>query len=973
MDKTDLIGAKIYHKTMNKRGSIVDVDEKYVYVAFQNEDKTLKFVYPDALIDSEFIELEESYKFYELLKQEEQNKEQELLNKKLQEIDSKAIQVHKQQKDNARTKDTVVKRFDNQDDFYDFYQGQLNGEIKELRYNITKKIKVYDGHFIQKQRNIYYYTFESDVELGYPSDTPIKIYTNKPIDGKIEHCEEFSITISSCEDLGYREDDNIESLEFSVESWKLLGALNDRLEELKLGTPQITKDLISKGMNNIIDAAMYKGQDKAVDMALSQPITFIWGPPGTGKTQTLARIALSHINLGHRVLMLSYSNVSVDGAIKRTYQLDDNKKVGKLIRYGYPKDSELKEHDCLTSFNCACLKNKDILNERRELSLQYKKCRKDSIEALNIQKKIERLQKKVRDDEIDIVKNASFVATTISKAIIDKEIYNQKFDVVIFDEASMSFVPQVIFSSSLASKHFVCIGDFKQLPPIVQSEDADNLNADIFQYCGITSAVTREKCHTWMCMLDMQYRMNKEIADFVSRTMYDDNLVTAENIIEERNNISNEIGIVPSSFGLADVSNMMTVCCKNADGSHVNVLTAFLSFGIAMNAMNNNKKLDLHDIGIITPYSAQSRLLHCMSMDQKERSKKDTSLSCATVHQFQGSEKEMIIYDAVDCYREKYPGKMITATKNEYANRLFNVAMTRSRSKFIAVANKEYLIKKNINSRLMFGNLLEATNKIRTIDYKKLEHINVIEDSCINFYNKENSVTQFIQDINNAKKSIVIDIPNGLEEDEHLLKMLKYALSEAKMRKVAVLVRAENKKDLHSSIKPFAIQRKYIFNPLVIIDKTITWFGMPYSNANFNIDGDVIKTLARPIIRFNGKKTSTLIYSLMEMDKTADESTIVDENKENISIYEYILKHKKCDKCGASLQLKKSFKGKFYCQCTKDKEHTCFVDKEDINNYIYEMKVKCPSCQRTTMEAKLGKYGIFVSCFCGRNYKIDEI
>ena len=111
----------------------------------------------------------------------------------------------------------------------------------------------------------------------------------------------------------------------------------------------------------------------------------------------------------------------------------------------------------------------------------------------------------------------------------------------------------------------------------------------------------------------------------------------------------------------------------------------------------------------------------------------------------------------------------------------------------------------------------------------------------------------------------------------------------------------------------------------------------------------------------------------MEMDKTADETTIVDENKENISIYEYILKHKKCDKCGASLQLKKSFKGKFYCQCTKDKEHTCFVDKEDINNYIYEMKVKCPSCQRTTMEAKLGKYGIFVSCFCGKTYKIDEI
>ena len=971
MDRTDLIGTNIYHKTIKKNGVIVNVDNEYVYITFQNENNPSKFVYPDTLVDDEFIEFEESNKFYEFLKQEEIIKD---INSKKKKADTQATQSYNQQRYNTKAKDTVVKRFENQNDFYDFYQNQLNGEIKELRYsNVIKKVKVYDGHFIQKQKNIYYYTFESDIELGYPSDTPIKIYTNKQIDGKIEHCEEFTITISSCENLGYNKEDNIESLEFSVESWRLLGALNDRLNELKTNTPKITKELITQGTNNIIDAAMYKGQDKAIEMALYQPITFIWGPPGTGKTQTLARISLSHINLGHKVLMLSYSNVSVDGAIKRTHQLDENKKIGKLIRYGYPKDAELKDHEYLTSFNCACLKNKDILKERQELNQQYKKCRKDSIDALNIQKKIEKLQKKVRDDEIEIVKNASFVATTISKAIIDKEIYNQKFDVVIFDEASMSFIPQVIFSSSLASKYFVCIGDFKQLPPIVQSEEAENLNVDIFQYCGITSAVANNMCHKWLCMLDTQYRMNKEIADFVSRTMYANNLITAENIIEERNNTSNEIGIVLSSYGLADVSNMMTVCCKNSDGSHINVLTAFLSFGIAMNAMKNSKKLDLHNIGIITPYNAQSRLLHCMSMDQKEKSKKDTRISCATVHQFQGSEKEMIIYDAVDCYREKYPGKMITAIKNEYANRLFNVAMTRAMSKFIAVANKEYLIKKSINSRLMFGNLLEATSKIRTIDYKKLEQINVVEDSCIKFYNKVNAVTKFIQDIKNAKKSIVIDIPNSLEDDENLLKILKYALSEAKMNKVSVVVRSDNKKDLPVSIKSFSIQRKYIINPLVVIDKSITWFGMPYSNANFNVDGDIIKTLARPIIRFKGKKTSSSIYSLMEMDKTADESTAIEENENTQSIYEYILQHKKCDKCSSVLQLKKSFKGKFYYQCTKNKEHTAFVDKEDVNNYIYEMKRKCPNCQRTTMEAKLGKYGVFVSCFCGKSYKIDEI
>ena len=40
------------------------------------------------------------------------------------------------------------------------------------------------------------------------------------------------------------------------------------------------------------DTEISRGQDTAVKMSFEQPITFVWGPPGTGKTQTLAKIAL---------------------------------------------------------------------------------------------------------------------------------------------------------------------------------------------------------------------------------------------------------------------------------------------------------------------------------------------------------------------------------------------------------------------------------------------------------------------------------------------------------------------------------------------------------------------------------------------------------------------------------------------------------------------------------------------------------
>lgn len=95
-----------------------------------------------------------------------------------------------------------------------------------------------------------------------------------------------------------------------------------------------------------------------------------------------------------------------------------------------------------------------------------------------------------------------------------------RFDVVIFDEASMAYIPQIVFAASLAKKHFVCMGDFRQLPPIVQSSGTSPLNADIFQYCGITSAVDNGRNHKWLCMLDTQYRMHPCIADFASQMMY---------------------------------------------------------------------------------------------------------------------------------------------------------------------------------------------------------------------------------------------------------------------------------------------------------------------------------------------------------------------------------------------------------------------------------------------------------------------
>ncbi|MCX8000808.1 MAG: Upf1 family helicase, partial [Leptospiraceae bacterium] len=79
------------------------------------------------------------------------------------------------------------------------------------------------------------------------------------------------------------------------------------------------------------------------------------------------------------------------------------------------------------------------------------------------------------------------------------------------------------------------------------------------------------------------------------------------------------------------------------------------------------------EIGIITPYLKQKELIKSILSD--------FGINCevATVHSYQGREKEVIVYS-------------ITATNNLFFasdKKIFNVALTRAKAKFIALGNSK--------------------------------------------------------------------------------------------------------------------------------------------------------------------------------------------------------------------------------------------------------------------------------------------
>ena len=970
LDEMDLTGKRVHHRSFGD-GVITEQKKTTIVVTFRDGAKM--FSYPGCfqtylkILDTDLKE-----DVQEVVSQHEHAETAER-KQRINELQTSISSNRRQEKD----KSVQIKPFASVADFCQAYRMALSAEISFIRMTGGKHILLQEGKRIGRDNGQFVYLLESEDELNYPEGTPVTIWKGQSqISGKILNCEAFSVYLISELDLGAE----VEMLNISAEACYLLQSVSERLMDLSLEPSEIAQDLICNGLKEIDyrNSDIAKGQETAVRMSLEQPITFVWGPPGTGKTQTLAKIAWAHIDKGERVLMLSYSNVSVDGAILRVTSLKNDVFPGQLVRYGFPKDKRISEHPYLSSYNLAINNYPDLLKRRTQLQAEKKRLEKNDPKLIQVEKELNEIRRELRAAESQCVRNAKFVATTVSKAIVDKEIRNGAFDVVIFDEASMATIPQIAYAAKLARKNFVCMGDFRQLPPIVQSSKESPLNADIFQYCGITQAVDQGSNHKWLCLLDTQYRMHPEIADFAGRSIYNGLLKSANGMTEKREKTVMAEPFAGRAMEFVDLSVTMSTCIKSSDDSHANVLSAFVTFSLALKAAQTQ------EVGIITPYHAQSRLLHAMVRDVNELEALPHAIKCATVHQFQGSEEDVIVYDAVDCYRLPFPGALIASTAGRYADRLFNVAMTRSKGKFICVANGSFMRNKGMSENLMFMQMLKSYRATAPMIPEIIRPNDDLEKYYFDFVEKENQVDEFIKDLATTRREVRIDIPDSPANSDINTTRIAQALAEAQSRGVKVFVRAESKKNLHPTLKYFAVENHYLTDPIALIDKTVTWFGMPESAACFKIEGRTSAINNRPCIRFWGTHTAKILYGLLEMSQVMDQAKTVEKDAQGNLITDklsdYVLAHKKCPVCGKPMQLKKSRNQKYFLSCSgyPSCKHTEFVETEFVEEYFYHKGNKngmlCPRCG-CSLEAKISRYGIYVQCCGGKRHKygLDEI
>lgn len=90
-----------------------------------------------------------------------------------------------------------------------------------------------------------------------------------------------------------------------------------------------------------------RAQTRGIQQALANDVTYIIGPPGTGKTATLAAIARPFIEQGLSVLIAAHTNIAVDNAIAKVAEFASGCPAlheGRLVRCGPAHLASLRQH-----------------------------------------------------------------------------------------------------------------------------------------------------------------------------------------------------------------------------------------------------------------------------------------------------------------------------------------------------------------------------------------------------------------------------------------------------------------------------------------------------------------------------------------------------------------------------------------------------------------------------------------------------
>lgn len=236
----------------------------------------------------------------------------------------------------------------------------LDEEIEAIKRGKGGSIvKIFNGRFLREISGLSVYVFNLENFLAVLDESPAEIEIRGyryPAQVLLTQGLEVEIGIERfCGQF-------IPEARLQTNLWYLLELLKRKYAECQSGLARTDFHLSevlfsgseshSKPANQTgINYSSYKdppneAQKDAIEASFSSQLSVIWGPPGTGKTKTVAKAIEAHLNAGRRVLLVSHANNAVDEALE---DVAEHLKAtafyqeGKLVRLGKPQEEHLKK------------------------------------------------------------------------------------------------------------------------------------------------------------------------------------------------------------------------------------------------------------------------------------------------------------------------------------------------------------------------------------------------------------------------------------------------------------------------------------------------------------------------------------------------------------------------------------------------------------------------------------------------------
>jgi hypothetical protein len=259
----------------------------------------------------------------------------------------------------------------------DEFRTALREEIEAAKRTASAAaVELVSGRKVGVHAGGFQYQFLVESPLNLPDDSPADLIVpgqQGRIEATVVQVSGLTVVVSVPVDLG----EFVGRARMQTDLTFLLRTLIGRLEEIG-ETPNPAGDRLLGLLEPSGETVPFEHhvlnpeQRAAVGSALGRDLTFVWGPPGTGKTMTLGTLATELHRRGRSVLLVSHTNAAVDQALLHVARATgaDELARGLVLRLGESRDDRVANTPDLLVETHVERRSAELVDEREQLNVE---------------------------------------------------------------------------------------------------------------------------------------------------------------------------------------------------------------------------------------------------------------------------------------------------------------------------------------------------------------------------------------------------------------------------------------------------------------------------------------------------------------------------------------------------------------------------------------------------------------------------